>query len=143
MTFAEALERCFTRAFVFSGRAPRAEYWWFVLFWVLTYVTLAAVAALSLPPWLGPVLLALFALAMALPLIAVGFRRLQDTGRSGWFTLTPVFGSLVESGGRLFEAGEAVFVGQMMEAGISIVLLVWLAGRGTPGPNAFGPPPGR
>jgi uncharacterized membrane protein YhaH (DUF805 family) len=74
---------------VFSGRARRKEYWFFVLFYVLIY-------------WIASLidyrfgLLAL--LALALPSCAVGFRRLHDTGRSGWWTLLgfiPLVGSLV------------------------------------------------
>ncbi len=141
MTFAEALRACFDKAFTFSGRASRAEYWWFVLFWLLSYVTLATVAGLSLPLWLGEAALTVFLIAMAAPLLAVSFRRLQDTGRTGWLSLAWVFGALVASGGRLFGSSEAVFTGVAMEIGISLTLLVWMAAPGMPGPNAFGPAP--
>jgi len=141
MTFAEALRSCFERYLTFSGRASRAEYWWFVLFWLLTYVTLSVVGALSLPPTLAGAVLMLFVLATALPLTAVGFRRLQDTGRTGWFSLTPIVGAAAASLGRLIGSPSLEFAGQCAEVGIAVILLVWYASEGDRGPNAFGPDP--
>lgn len=141
MTFAEALRSCFDRYLTFSGRASRPEFWWFVLFWMLSYLTLSIVGVLSLTPLIAGVLLTIFVFAMMLPMIAVSFRRLQDTGRSGWFALTPVFGAAVASLGRLVGDETVEFTGLCMELGIGLVLLVWYAGEGTRGPNAFGPDP--
>jgi uncharacterized membrane protein YhaH (DUF805 family) len=141
MTFAEALQRCFNLCFTFSGRASRPEYWWFVLFYIITLVTLALISALSLPAGLGGALITIFIFAMAIPLLAVSFRRLQDTGRSGWFTLTPIVGAAVASGGRLFGSEDMEFAGMMAETGIAVVLLWWYASDGTRGPNLWGPDP--
>lgn len=59
----------------FNGRAGRAEFWYFGAFCALTGLVLG-----SLNSWLG-----LFAhLALVIPSLAVGTRRLHDTGRSGW-----------------------------------------------------------
>ena len=141
MSFADALRSCFDRWLTFSGRASRAEFWWFVLFWALTYVTIAVVGNLSFGPGVTGALLAVFALAMLLPMLAVSFRRLQDTGRNGWFAATPVIGAAVASLGRLVGDGGVEFAGLSMQAGIGLVLIFWYAAEGTPGPNAFGPDP--
>ena len=141
MTFADALRSCFDRWLTFSGRACRAEFWWFALFWVLTYLTIALVGALSLGPGVTSALLSVFVLATFMPMLSVSFRRLQDTGRSGWFGLTPVFGAALASFGRLIGDATVEFAGLCMEAGIVLVLFMWYVADGTRGPNAFGRDP--
>ncbi len=140
MTFRDALEAVLAKAFVFSGRASRAEFWWFALFWLLTYTTITLVGALSLPDWLARALQLTFVFLTAPALIAVSFRRLQDTGRTGWFSQVWVFGAVVESGGALMGWEETVFVGRAAQIGILVILLAWYASPGTRGRNAYGPP---
>jgi uncharacterized membrane protein YhaH (DUF805 family) len=85
----------------FTGRAPRAEYWWFYLFVVLGYIAASIIdSILGLGGTLGPygILVALFGLAMLVPSLAAGARRLHDMGRSGWWlliSLVPLIGIIV------------------------------------------------
>jgi uncharacterized membrane protein YhaH (DUF805 family) len=86
----------------FSGRARRSELWWFVLFSIIVSAILSVLDGLlfGTAPDGQPVsiLNALYSLAVLLPSIAVGARRLHDTGRSGWWlllALIPVLGFLV------------------------------------------------
>jgi uncharacterized membrane protein YhaH (DUF805 family) len=73
---------------VFTGRARRAEYWWFALFSTLISYALAFIGGYLLHiVWLGSV----FSLIMLLPSIAVGVRRMHDVGKSGWFLLIPIY----------------------------------------------------
>src|SRR5664280_982085 len=79
---------------VFSGRAQRSEYWFFVLFNLLINVALS-IADRSLGTYSASARIGLlggvFSLAMVVPSIAVAARRLHDTGRSGWWLfLVPV-----------------------------------------------------
>ncbi len=74
-TFSSATRSCLTKYADFDGQAGRAEYWWIFLF-----VILAGSAATLTSQVLGSVVL----LALALPLLAAGTRRLHDAGRSGW-----------------------------------------------------------
>ena len=86
MTFFESIRVCLTKYAEFNGRATRPEFWWFALF-----VTLTA-AALT---YMSESLASVFAIAMLLPFLAVGARRLHDIGKSGWwqlFMLVPVGG---------------------------------------------------
>lgn len=89
MTFGESISICFKKYATFEGRASRSEYWWFFLF---TFIASAAAGIIS------ETLSALFSLAVLLPSLAVGARRLHDTDRSGWFLLLwiiPVLGWIV------------------------------------------------
>ena len=85
----KAVVTCFNKYVVFSGRADRHEFWYFVLFQVIV----AAVLALVSQTLQGVASLVLF-----LPGLAVGIRRLHDIHRSGWWTLialVPVLGWVV------------------------------------------------
>ncbi len=92
--FGEAVKRGFAGYATFSGRATRAEYWWWALFTVLAriipYVLLLAsidtnpdgsgtFSGLWLTVWL------IIELALILPTISVAVRRLHDSNRSGWW----------------------------------------------------------
>jgi uncharacterized membrane protein YhaH (DUF805 family) len=111
MSFGEALATCFRKYSDFNGRASRAEYWWFFLFYVLAIFGLALLVGLSHSA--TPFLLVL---GLILPQIAVAVRRLHDTGKPGtWYLITLI-----------------PYVGP-------IWLIVLLAQKGEPGPNQYGP----
>ena len=69
---------------VFTGRAHREEYWMFFLFNILISFGLGFVEGIVGGPG---VLGMIYSLAILVPAIAVGIRRLHDTGRSGWWLL--------------------------------------------------------
>ena len=67
----------------------------FVLFNVIVSIVLSIVDAIA---GLNSVLAGLYSLAILLPSLAVGARRLHDTGRSGWWlliSLIPLIGSII------------------------------------------------
>ena len=69
----------------FKGRARRNEYWMFVLITTVISLGTFVVDGLLFP---GKFLITnLFFLAILVPSVAVGVRRLHDTGRSGWWLL--------------------------------------------------------
>jgi DNA-binding CsgD family transcriptional regulator len=89
MTFYESIRVCLIKYADFNGQATRPEFWWFALF-----VTLVA-GALA---YLSQDLSSIFLIAVLLPFLAAGARRLHDTGRSAWwqlFLLVPVGGILL------------------------------------------------
>ncbi|GAA3947649.1 DUF805 domain-containing protein [Allohahella marinimesophila] len=99
----------------FSGRARRREYWMWVLIYVLTLFLLIAVEKVL---GIESILYFAFTALSFIPALAVGVRRLHDTGRSGWWMLLlliPLVGSLV--------------------------LLVLFVLDSQPGSNQFGPNP--
>ena len=80
VSFGEAISRGFSNYFTFSGRATRAENWWWALF----------AALFGLIPFAGLVTL--------IPSLALGARRLHDINRTGWWLLllfVPVIGWIV------------------------------------------------
>jgi uncharacterized membrane protein YhaH (DUF805 family) len=89
----------------FKGRATRREYWMFIL---INLGIAIVVGILDAVLNTKGVLSNLYSLAMFLPSLAVGARRMHDTDRSGWWLLLP------------------------------IVNLVFLAQDSQPGPNRFG-----
>jgi uncharacterized membrane protein YhaH (DUF805 family) len=116
MNFVEAIQSGFSNYVNFSGRAQRSAYWW----WVLFYFILIVVADILDSVIFGnpSVLYAIATLALLLPSIAVGARRLHDIDKSGWWlliALIPLIGA--------------------------IVLIIFFAQKGTTGPNRFGPDP--
>ena len=105
----------------FSGRARRKEYWMFILFYIIVYISLVIIDVIS-----GTfssengygILAALFALAALIPSLAIGARRLHDINKSGWWQLLyliPIIG---------------VFI-----------MLFFLVSKGTEGENRFGVDP--
>ena len=106
---------CWKKYAEFSGRARRQEFWMFVLFNFLASVALGFVdGILGTSCALG----GLYSLAVLIPALAVGVRRLHDTDRSGWMMLI----SLIPLVG-------------------AIVLLVFLCSDSKPGENRFGANP--
>ena len=105
---------------VFTGRARRAEYWYYALFTVIIALVLYGLAALfrGSVGGLFSVLGGVYGIATLLPGIGVTVRRLHDTGRSGWWILIDF----------------VPFVGW-------IVLLVFMCMDSQPGENKWGPNP--
>jgi len=79
----------------FSGRARRKELWTFALISFLISLGITVLAMILRP--IG-VLSWIYSLAVLIPSIAVGVRRLHDTGRSGWMMLLgliPIVGAII------------------------------------------------
>ena len=99
----------------FTGRSRRKEYWLFYLFNFLVSFGLGFIEGLLGIPG---ILSLIFTLALIVPNIAVGVRRLHDIGKSGWnlfFVLIPIAGP--------------------------IILLVFFCMDSQPGANEYGPNP--
>lgn len=79
---------------VFTGRAARKEYWMFVLTNLIVAIAVSIVAGIvKLDPLNG-----LYSLAVLVPSLAVGARRLHDTDRSAWWLLLcliPIVGWII------------------------------------------------
>ena len=126
MSFTQAVSSVLGNYATFSGRAPRSEYWWFVVFQILVNIAAgvldtALFGAFSLLTF-GEIdaftpLTTLATLALLIPSIAVSVRRFHDMDFSGWWLLLILTG-----------------IG-------AIVIFFWFMVRGTRGPNRFGRDP--
>jgi uncharacterized membrane protein YhaH (DUF805 family) len=93
--------RAISRFARFSGRASRAEYWYFFLAVLLINVALALLGLLFPESALGDLidlLSSVFLLFVLIPSVSIGVRRLHDVNNSGWWyllILVPLVGPLV------------------------------------------------
>lgn len=106
---------------VFNGRSSRSEYWFFALFNTIILFILSLVdvstGTYNVISNYG-VLSGLYLLAILIPSIAVGVRRLHDIDKSGWMILV----SLIP------------FIGW-------IWIFILMVTDSTPGENKYGPNP--
>lgn len=78
----------------FNGRVSRAQYWYFVLGYAIVAIPLELVDAILFG---GQVLSLLLSLALLVPSIGIGVRRLHDLGKPGWWyfmALIPLVGAI-------------------------------------------------
>ena len=105
----------------FSGRAQRAEYFYYFLFVALIFIGLTIIdnitGSYSAEDRMG-LLGAIFSLATFIPSLAVSVRRLHDIGHSGWWLL----------------------IGIIPLIGF-IVLLIFFTRDSAPSENSYGPNP--
>jgi uncharacterized membrane protein YhaH (DUF805 family) len=114
-TFGQAIARFFTKYATFSGRASRSEYWWFFLFnaiiGLVVYVLILTVGmtgvridsatgavAFGAGYWVITSIAGVWGLATLVPHLAVVWRRLHDTNRSGAFyflAFIPIVGGII------------------------------------------------
>lgn len=74
----------------FNGRARRKEYWMFFLINTIISYGIIGIAFAAELPALSSVS-SVYSLAVLIPSIAVGVRRMHDVGKSGWFLLIPIY----------------------------------------------------
>ena len=90
VSFTEAIKICTIKKFAtISGRATRAEYWWFQLFFYLV-IFLLILIGIPLEHNGGEIFLTIaviFYFIMIIPNFCSRIRRLHDGGHSGWYLL--------------------------------------------------------
>jgi len=89
MNFGQAITTCFSKYVTFTGRASRPEFWWFFLFQLIVLIVTSM---------LSYTLYGIAFLALLLPGLAAGARRLHDIGKTAWLLLIgliPVVGLLL------------------------------------------------
>lgn len=170
MGFSTAITTCFSKYVTFAGRARRPEYWWFFLFIILGSVIATVVdsilfgVATSEEP-ATQVLSPAFSLATFLPILAVGWRRMHDIGRPGWYLLIPLFVSVAMMLGLFFgvfgfaelqKAGAdeealrsaagglgiaSIAIIGIVQLVLSVLIIWWLTRPTQPGANQYGDEP--
>lgn len=164
MTPIDWAKRPFQKYADFSGRAPRAEFWWYILAIVVAAAVISIIESMLglsrvFGPY-GPITLILL-VATFIPSLAVQTRRLHDTNRSGWWlvafyllycvllwSIWPMLGAMSSMDGAVTDpaAMPAMPTGIAMFASLAIfvmaiVLIVFWCFEGTKGDNKYGPDP--
>ena len=179
----------------FQGRSRRSEFWLWVLFRILLGAVAGSVMSSMMFSGLAAIhpvanmspdamsqaylnsmsnymrvmpIFSLLNLALLIPSIAVGVRRLHDTNRTGWWMIMPIvvavvgvilffiFGgsalfSLIQAGEHPNNAATGQFILQLVGSMMlclflpmliaEIIMLVFYVSDGTAGPNRFGADP--
>lgn len=84
----------------FQGRATRSEFWYFTLANLVVSIVLGIVDNALFHPGVGHAgpLQSIYSLAVLVPSLALGFRRIHDISKSAWWLLIgfiPIIGWLV------------------------------------------------
>lgn len=143
----------------FKGRARRSEFWWFTVANIIISIVLN-ILAMALGS-IGGIIAGIYSLAVLVPGMAVGVRRLHDIGKSGWWLagfyilVAVVYGYMFSTGlmnlsslSNPMATPDVSAVGSPM-LGIlglimfiaAIILLVWFFKDSQPGTNKWGPNP--
>ncbi|MDO8674147.1 MAG: DUF805 domain-containing protein [Dehalococcoidia bacterium] len=71
----------------FSGRASRREFWMFLVINIVIAIVLQILANIA---GVFNIIYIIFELAIIVPSISVGVRRMHDTNRPGWWIIIPI-----------------------------------------------------
>ena len=165
MTFVDAVKQCLRKYGDFSGRATRAEFWWWQVFGWIGGLIFGSIDS-SIRSFAGGDSYAfspfgsIFGLAIFLPGLAVQARRLHDIGKTGWWILVwavlTILGLIpltivgvifiVE---RLTDSGPGSVISLLLGGLVTFLALlilvvwviVWMVRQGQDGPNQYGPDP--
>ena len=147
MSFGEAIKSVFSKYATFSGRARRSEYWYFVLFNVLFMLGFALIARVFPEAKFLTYLYLVYSLAIVIPSLAVGVRRLHDIGKRGWNMFILLIVALLNSsitvlGKSSLKIGSGVLIILAIIAlALTVLIVVWLCKDSQPGENKWGPNP--
>lgn len=159
MNMVDAVRSVLTQYLGFRGRARRSEFWFWVLATILIGFLIGIIErVLGLGSGSSGPLSSLFKLAIFLPGLAVSFRRLHDTGRSGWWVggfylgmiglflalALMAFGTMVAPAGDTTTSSLFGIFSIILGVGIIIyfiAMLVFFCTDSDIGPNKYGPNP--
>jgi len=144
------LQTLFKRYASFSGRASRAEFWYFVLFYCIIFLLLLMVALLFMKNPVASKIaigaLLLYGLFILIPTIAITVRRFHDSGKSGWwyllFFLIGATCALIVDPKVVNFGGKGVkYVAYIISLAVSFIPLWWECLSGDRDANKYGDPP--
>lgn len=120
----------------FNGRVGRAQFWYYVLVVIALAILVAIVASIT-----TRFLSTLFSLALLLPNLGMGVRRLHDVGKPWFYVLIPLVPSVLAALFLVMFLWPLAMVCWLVTLLASIYLIYLYAQPGDPAPNMYGPPP--
>ena len=116
-----AVQLGFRRYFNFRTRATRSEFWWWVLFTIVSAIVLTVLVDVTLGTYdresKEGLISGIFRAIVFIPSISIGARRLHDVNRSGWWQLMWLISWLIVP---------------------LIILIVWFSRQGDRQTNQYG-----
>lgn len=109
LPFVQAFLKMIAGFLDFKGRTNRNDFWWAILAVIIVNAVFSFIFGLF--GGFGKVLAGLVLVALGIPSIALGFRRMHDVGKPGWWIFVPILD------------------------------IVFAAQPGQPGDNEYGPDP--
>jgi uncharacterized membrane protein YhaH (DUF805 family) len=121
----------------FNGRVGRTQFWYYVLVVVVLTVGVGIVGSLT-----TRLLSSLFSLALLLPNLGMGVRRLHDIGKPGIYILLPIVPSVLAVA-FLFTIilWPLAMLCWLATLAAMVLLIYWYIQPGAPDANTYGPPP--
>lgn len=128
----------------FKWQSSRSDYWWvflanLIIFWMLGIIGFTgalmtyyeshsiheAVKGMSLIPMIAVIILILYVLATIIPHLSLVYRRIKDTGLSGWWFLVEIFYIVAGNANRLGgQSGASAFVSLLsFVAGVTLIVI--------------------
>ena len=144
MSFGTAVKTCFSKMFVFSGRARRSEFWWYYLFLTIVSTVVMVVLFIIFFVMMAPIFSEADPVTGEIPD--------EYVGDFLWATVI-LYGGLVLMGfvflimalgaeaRRLHDTGQSAHWLWFHLAGLSIVPFIMCAMEGQPHENQYGPDP--
>ena len=148
MNFFQSINYCLKHYSDFNGRASRSEYWWFFLFTFIVE-TMGAILDHGFLSYFDTaqewgIFETIAIIALTLPSLAVGARRLHDINRSGWWQLLYCAFAV----GGILDVEFSSYLDAAQERGIFAIIgfiafipvIVWWCTKGTKKNNSHGKP---
>jgi len=82
----ETISMSLKKYFDFKGRATRKEYWTFYAFTIIAAIAFGVIEGLTGIKGLSNLAI----VALIIPNISCGVRRMHDVGKSGWYIIAPL-----------------------------------------------------
>lgn len=151
------LEAFTKKYFVFSGRASRAEFWSFFLWHILALIILSVIDGFYLANLINLYsfsIASLYGLLSLAPFLAIAVRRFHDINKSGAFFFTLFASGIVLPAAIFYLLLDDIFsfdigiilllliIGFLALVVFDIIIIVFLAKKGNPNDNQYGPVPG-
>ncbi|HEY8698781.1 MAG TPA: DUF805 domain-containing protein [Rhizomicrobium sp.] len=122
--------------FDFNGRVGRSQFWSYVVVWVVLAILVGIIGSIT-----TRLISSLFSLALLLPNLGMGVRRLHDVGKPGIYVLLPLVPAVLAMLFLFLFLWPLAMLCWLAVFAAGVLLIYWYAQPGMAGDNEYGPPP--
>ncbi|HWD49830.1 MAG TPA: DUF805 domain-containing protein [Rhizomicrobium sp.] len=120
----------------FNGRVGRSQFWYYILVVVGISIIASIVGSVT-----TRLISSLVSLALLLPNLGMGVRRLHDIGKPWFWVLVPLVPSVLGFIFLFMLLWPLAMLCWLATLAAAVLLIFWYAQPGTPGPNEYGAVP--